>query len=131
MSNQVDPFDEIVRGELDEILDNLRRGSEALNGQGFSPEIIESVSTNLSSAIKRIGSLISEAQMRVHGLAEFLMDGLYGVLDDLDSVRRVLDDLESEDGGIGSVDARLSDAAIVIGGLLDTAQAEHTRSHDF
>jgi hypothetical protein len=103
---QVAPFGEIVRRDLDEILDDLRRGSEALNGQGFSPEIIESVGTNLSSAIKKIGSLFSETQMRVQSLAEIVTDRLYGILDDLDSVRRVLDDLESEDSGTGSVDRR-------------------------
>ena len=130
MSNQVAPFGEIVRRDLDEILDDLQRGSEALNGQGFSPEIIESVSTNLSSAIKKIGSLISETHTPVRGLAEVVTDRLYGVLDDLDSVKRVLDDLESEDCGTGSVDGRLSDAAVVIEWLLDTAQAELKRRHD-
>lgn len=130
MTNQVAPFDAIVSSDLDEILDDLRRGCEALNGQGFSPEIIESVSTNLSSAIEKIGSPIFETQTPVRGLAEAVTDRLYGVLDDLDSARRVLDDLESEDCGTGSVDGRLSDAAAVIEGLLETAQAELKRSND-
>ena len=130
MSNQVAPFDEIVRGELDEISDNLNQGSETLNGQGLSPEIIESASKSLSSAIREIGSLTSDARTPIRPLAEIVMDGLYGILDHVENVRRALDDMESECGEIGSVDGRLSDAAVLIEDLLGTAQAEHKRRND-